>query len=509
MLAINIPADGLFLAVLGNTQGDLSAETCARVIESYINRHLEAKPDIIFLNVAYRRCLTPSQVFDSYLYNIETDENGYAIRDESGDTVKTLSPVLQNGTKYFQSFSDCARKLLLSGIDIYKTAVETIRRSGCKVFLSIRVNDLHFTSNPAVNSSFAMKDGGKHTIGKDGVSLDYSQTAVQTYFLEYIRELLNTYPVDGIELDYLRYPGLLPEAYRTDFSILNTYMKCVRTLMDAHDPALQIAVRALCREAANLRDGVDIAQWISDGTVNIVTISNFYIPTNFEMPVSQWRSSICAKNIANRTYHLLCASDWAVSCREGFDIPMTPALVRAFASDCRYRGADGIYLFNFFEEDSASSWELQPDGHLQTCFSQRMQAANCPQDLPRRYVHIGDSNSRYPISLLPGESYRFSQHIEKPFHACRLTVGCDIAVSFTLQINTTAPVFLVEEPILPGFAYAPDNPQLFIHAVSQAAPHVFSASFPNSILQDSDFSITLQNASHQAVNLFWLEISCE
>ena len=50
MLAINIPADGLFLAVLGNAQGDLSAETCARVIESYINRHLEAKPDIIFLN---------------------------------------------------------------------------------------------------------------------------------------------------------------------------------------------------------------------------------------------------------------------------------------------------------------------------------------------------------------------------------------------------------------------------------------------------------------------------
>ena len=509
MLAINIPADGLFLAILGNAQGDLSCENCTRIMEAYINRHLEAKPDIIFLNVSYRRCLTPSQVFDSYLYNIETDENGFAVRDENGETVKTFSPVLQNGTKYFQSFSDCARSLLLSGIDIYQTTVETIRRSGCKVFLSIRVNDLHFTDNPAINSGFATKDGGKHTIGKYGGSLDYSQAAVQTYFLEYIRELLNTYPVDGIELDYLRYPGLLPEKCRSDFSILNTYMKRVRTLLDAYNPALQIAVRVLCNESDNLRDGVDVAQWIADGTADILTISNFYIPTNYEPPVSQWRGSIRAKNRENRKYHLLCASDWAVSCLEGFDIPMTPSLVRAFASTCRYKGADGIYLFNFFEEDSASSWELLPNGQLQTCFSQRILAANHPEDLPRRYIHIGDSNTRYPISLHSSETYRFSQHIETPFHACKLTVGCDVAAPLRLQVNAAEPLALTEDPVFKDFAYAPEKKQLFIYAVSQAAPHVFSAYFPSTALQDTDFSIALQNPSDQPVNILWLEISCE
>ena len=76
MLAINIPADGLFLAILNHADGDLSAENCERIISEYIGRLLEAEPDIILLNVCYRRSLTPSEVFDSYLYDIETDENG-------------------------------------------------------------------------------------------------------------------------------------------------------------------------------------------------------------------------------------------------------------------------------------------------------------------------------------------------------------------------------------------------------------------------------------------------
>ena len=111
-LTLNIPADGLFLVILNHARGDFSKENCEKIISEYIGRFLEAEPDIIFLNVCYRRSLTPSELFDSYLYDIETDDNGYAIR-RRGDSNKKYSPVTENVSKYFMSFIVCARRPLL------------------------------------------------------------------------------------------------------------------------------------------------------------------------------------------------------------------------------------------------------------------------------------------------------------------------------------------------------------------------------------------------------------
>lgn len=52
MLAINIPADGLFLAVQSRLGRHFSAERCESAVCEYIDRFLEAKPDIIFLTSA-------------------------------------------------------------------------------------------------------------------------------------------------------------------------------------------------------------------------------------------------------------------------------------------------------------------------------------------------------------------------------------------------------------------------------------------------------------------------
>ena len=79
LMAVNIPADGLFLAILNKANGDLSRENCTRLIRAFMQRFLEAKPDMILLNVNYRRALTPSRVMDSYLY-------------EKASTFTTFSP---------------------------------------------------------------------------------------------------------------------------------------------------------------------------------------------------------------------------------------------------------------------------------------------------------------------------------------------------------------------------------------------------------------------------------
>ena len=49
--------------------------------------------------------------------------------------------------------------------------------------------------------------------------------------------------VDGIELDWLRYPSVLPKEKRGDHTIINDYMRRIRALLDGFDPDLGLAVR--------------------------------------------------------------------------------------------------------------------------------------------------------------------------------------------------------------------------------------------------------------------------
>lgn len=138
-------------------------------------------------------------------------------------------------------------------------------------------------------------------------------TAGFTFSNCYAKELLETYSVDGIALDWLRHPTVLPPGHRSNFHILSDYMKTIRALLDRYNKHLHLAVRVLPNEQDNLQNGVDVCEWIADGSADVITIENFYIPTNYELPISQWKSSIQKRNTANNNYVLLCSSDWAVS----------------------------------------------------------------------------------------------------------------------------------------------------------------------------------------------------
>jgi hypothetical protein len=513
-VAVNIPADGLFLAILRKEKSRFTKEGCTRIIEDYIDRHLEAGADIIFLNVCYRRCLTPSEVFDSYLYDVETDENGYAVRNEKGETKKSESPVSLGCSKYFDAFFNCARVLLAQGIDIYETAIRRIRKANRRVFLSLRMNDGHYTNSPGINSPFATKNGGENTIDNDGVSLDFSKAAVQNHFLEYIEELLLHYAVDGIELDWLRYPTVLPEEKRGDFSILNGYMAKVRALMDRHSKALGLAVRLFPNEADNLKNGADVAAWIGEGCTDLLTLENFYIPTNYEIPVWEYRESIEKRNAKHLPYTLLCGSDWGVCCIKGYHLAMSSALVRGFTAEALQRGADGVYLFNFFEEEDTSSFELSEDENgraaLKNCFAERMAAAKDPLGLPRSTVHIGDSVSRYPIRLPAGASYSLTYEKKQPSEKSKILVGCDTDLSISLALSTqNEKIYLQNEKASEEFSYIPKekiSPLDFIYSPSQAAPFLKAAEIFLEEGSKETVNLTLKNESDKELNVLWLEI---
>ena len=459
MLAINIPADGFFMALQKEANEDFSEERCTRIVQNYLDRFLSANPDTVLLNVCYRRCLTPSQVFDSFLYDVETDSNGVAKRDANGETIRRFSPMTDSVSPYFMSFLYCARDLMKQGIDIFEIAIRYLHQAGKRVFLSIRMNDAHYAENPAINSSFSFQNNCEHTLDCRGQFFDFSQSAVQNYYGAYIEELVKNYQVDGIELDWLRYPTVLPEDRRKDLSILSNYMKRLQRLIKQHNPNASIAVRVLAEEQQNLSYGLDAAAWVAEGLVDQLTLENSYVPANFEIPISAWRESIAKKSVQPLSYCLLCGTDWAVSCVKDYNIPMNPALVRGFVHECQARETDGIYLFNFFEEINQRSLELTWGSggkpRLEDCFFERMQAANDPNGLPRRCVHIGANRFRYPILLNAGGCYAFKYTVTPPFARCMLVIGLDSDATVSVRVNDNILRDLQEYEVYPGFEYIP------------------------------------------------------
>ena len=516
MLAINIPADGFFMTLQKEANGDFSEENCTRIVHGYLDRFLSADPDVVLLNVCYRRCVTPSEVFDSFLYDVETDDEGFAKRDANGQTVRKLSPMTDSVSPYFMSFLYCARDLMKQGIDIFKIATRYVHGAGKRVFLSIRMNDAHYADNPAINSSFSFKNGCEHTIDRDGKFFDFSQPAVQNYYSAYLEELVNNYKADGVELDWLRYPTVLPEGLRGDLSILTEYMKKLRRIIRRSNPNASIAVRVLAEEQQNLEYGLDAAGWVADGLVDQLTVENSYVPANFEIPVSAWRESIAKKSAKPHPYCLLCGTDWAVSCVKNYNVPMNPELVRGFVHECRDRGTDGIYLFNFFEEINKRSLMLTCDEngkpHLEDCFYERMHAANNPDGLPRRCVNIGASTKRYPIAIEAGESYTFSRTVTPPFARCKLVIGTDLDADIDVSVNGCTLEKMQENEVYQGFEYVPVEHvegMHAIHAITQAAPVVRSAYLPIEANKKSDVAVEIKNNTNSAVKLLWIEFDFE
>lgn len=247
----------------------------------------------------------------------------------------------------------------------------------------------------------------------------------------------------------------------------------------------------------------------------MLTLENFYIPTNFELPFAAWKTRIGKKNTAQNPYTLFGGSDWAVSCTAHYNIAMTPALVRGFADACHRAGADGVYLFNFFEEEDTSSYEFVSDEagtRLENCFLSRIRAAKEPAALPRRYVHIAGTNKRYPIPLAPGQSYSFAQAFGTPCTRCCIAIGCDKDFPPSVTVNGSSVTSREKEPIFEGFAFVPEDvvgrDNDFVYARTQLAPAVFVATLSGAVVGER-LAVTIQNTGEETVHIRWLEVVCE
>ncbi len=245
------------------------------------------------------------------------------------------------------------------GIDPYVVWIERCRQKGISPWISMRMNDIHNVLDMTnyMHSRFWKEHPeywrvpGSRIEEKRDRAFDYGHPEVQEYHLLLIREYLDRYDMDGLELDWMRFgshfrPGHEAEGAR----ILTEFMREVRTLTRKwsrkRGHPIQVAARVPTTPEIARGLGMDGIAWAKEGLVDVLVLTPFFA-TDTDIPVERWRELLgsAAKNVvlAAGTEQRLRATPAA---KPIFNDVET---MRGFTAAMLHRGADAIYLFNHMD----------------------------------------------------------------------------------------------------------------------------------------------------------------
>jgi len=301
-----------------------------------------------------------SNLFHSKLWAVDHLEEAVSeVVRECPPNVTTYLLCSNAGTCYFPTQvgvvdprAEVVTAALARGQDAFGMLLKALQASGRETFITMRMNDVH---NPDAadewNTPKIRREHPDYVVGLDEIQagrgewmsycLDYSRPEVQAYALGLIRELVQLYgdTIDGIQLDWMRFPRHLPgtpEEVWEKRAALTEFTAQARQVLRQGRAHLQLAARVPPTVAGCRSLGMDLAEWTRQGLVDFLVLCPF-LTTNWQIPFDEFRQWL---------------GHYPVPLYGGFDFgygasahhPESLRGVCASLYDC---GADGIYVFNF------------------------------------------------------------------------------------------------------------------------------------------------------------------
>ncbi len=274
-----------------------------------------------------------------------------------GDDQPFFTGVAASDT-FTREFFKTYYNLYAKGCDYPQRFMARTRKARINGWLSMRMNDCHYGGTPIhpYHSKFWrdhpqwwLTDGNGA-----GAELDYAQPEVREHYLSLIRELCERYDLDGIELDYMRFPVYFhPGQWRQGGEIMTGFVRDARAITNKAAKRLKHPVRLGVKidtyPWTSHRMGLDADEWAKQGLVDLVTVSPWYTGIQNDVPVEEWRCKL-----AGTKAQLAVCLEGGLDAGSGRRIP-TPEEARGFCLSALHRGADSVYLFNWYG-DTYPKW---------------------------------------------------------------------------------------------------------------------------------------------------------
>lgn len=279
------------------------------------------------------------------------------------------------------------------GLDLYATWIHRCRTRGISPWLSMRMNDSHYSDNP---EHWMLGDFWRNhpeyrrvpgsTRGYADQQLDFAHQEVRQRAMAVVDEYLERYDADGISLDWMRMPQhFAPGREQAGAALLTEFMAVVREKTrqwaGRRGHAIKLAARVPAHPQSARGLGLDGIEWVRRGLVDILVPTPYWGTADFDLPMELWRELLgkSADNVklAGGAEVLLGAWEFPAARRSNCDIEA----LRGLTSGILHRGADLVYLFNYFDRSPHFY-----DGQEYACMIRQVATLQTVLDKPRRYV---------------------------------------------------------------------------------------------------------------------------
>lgn len=256
-----------------------------------------------------------------------------------------------------------AKRLFEAGLDPYEVWIGRSREKGISPWLSMRMNDVHDVGDADnfMHSSFWREHPEYWRVpnGPAGPwvnrAMNYAEAAVREHQMALVRELLERYDPDGLELDWMRFGyHLTPGREREEAGILTQFVREARRLTadwsKKRGHAIRLGVRIPAHPEAASGLGMDAVAWAKEGLVDMIVPCPFWSSSDFDIPVELWiaRLGEAADRVAVAPGIEHNARPWPGGAAVANDL----AALRGFAASAYSRGAENIYLFNWMDSQT-------------------------------------------------------------------------------------------------------------------------------------------------------------
>ena len=217
-------------------------------------------------------------------YESKFDRSIGCLNDEHPDTAKGSTT-----TENMRLYGKSVLALREQGTDIIEICVNRTKKLGLEAFVTMRMNDLHFNDvsvrNPLEQSDFWLDHPefyvGEHPGWNATGALNFAHEEVRQYKLNMIREICEGYDLDGLELDFMRFPVYFPYGEGENYlDVMTDFVADARSIADEagqrRGRPILLTVRVPSRMDFCLSRGFDVRTWVEKGLVDFITLSAFF-----------------------------------------------------------------------------------------------------------------------------------------------------------------------------------------------------------------------------------------
>lgn len=364
------------------------------VINAYIDVIAAAGVSDFFLNTNAQRTNYCSHVWESFWDGYEQSGN---------DDQFFLKPLSAESNKIYRKLLDNMLAVYQQGIDYPAQVIKRCCDHGISPWISLRMNDCHYNDIPdhPFHGKFWKKN--PHFIRQNAEGyfagcLDYEREEVRSHYMALIEETLERYDIDGLELDFLREPYIFSRGRENEgANILTSWITELRNRVfhaaDRRGHPVKLCIRVPSDPETAQGMGFNIPEWLNRKLLDVLVVAPRWATLEFDIPIEKWREIPGMLDIT-------LAAGLEILYRpypEYAPVIVSPELARGAAALLLSKGADAIYLFNYFQDGHANGkWALP-------VYKETLDSMNSLEVLKQMSRSVGVT---YKDICAPGENYQ-------------------------------------------------------------------------------------------------------